>query len=278
MRVNTSRHTVKHLAGDARVTGATRTEFVGDGPTKCSRPVELHMFGYPDKISVAVLGTEPDRAVAQWVHVRCRKCPECLKHRARLWTARAIDETKKSNRTWFGTLTLTPERQTWARYSALANLRRRVSDVTEDSVFEESVNVIGREITLFLKRLRKVAPFRYLLVTEVHKSGLPHFHMLIHEYAGSISKRKLEDQWSIGFSHWRLVDVGNEQACGYVCKYLSKSAQTRVRGSQNYGQGINPLLTERLLGATREMSSTIEALERRKTDCQKQIGSPPLDE
>lgn len=249
MRVNTSRSSVRRLAFEARAQGSRVTRYVGSGPTECSQPTELYMFGYPDELAVH-LGLERDRAVMQELHVRCRKCPECLKHRARLWTARAIDETKLSQRTWFGTLTLAPDRQTWARYSALTKMHRQVSDIHDDNVFMKSVEVIAPEITRFLKRLRKVAPLRYLLVTEKHKSGLPHFHMLVHEYSGMISKRVLEDRWRFGFSHWRLV--GSEYSeCGYVAKYLAKSALTRVRASENYGDGLRAVHTERLLEATR---------------------------
>lgn len=250
MRVNTARIKVAEVAYEARRTGSSVTRYTGEGPVRCSRPVELHMFGYPDKLLTAER-LEPDRPLAQRVEVRCRKCPECLKHRARMWTARAMDETKVSVRTWFGTLTLAPDRQTWARYAALRRMQLRVSDVTDENVFQESVKLIGQEITRYLKRLRKVAPLRYLLVTEAHKSGLPHFHILIHEYAGAISKRDLESKWHYGFSHWRLVPAGDEKACGYCCKYLAKSALTRVRASEDYGRALVAPLTERLLKATR---------------------------
>lgn len=256
MRVNTSRIRVSHIALESRLKGSPVTDLTGSGDVRCSRSKELHMFGYPDELLVAH-GMEPNRPVSQRVFVRCRKCPECLRHRARLWTARAMDETKVSVRTWFGTLTVSPERQTWARYSALKTIQRRMSDNTDETVFAGMVNVIGKELTLYLKRLRKVAPVRYLLVTEAHKSGLPHFHMLVHEYSGSISKRVLEDRWRFGFSHWRLIPPGNEAAAGYVCKYLAKDARTRVRASEHYGQRSIELVTERMVQATRVIADAI---------------------
>lgn len=253
MRVNTSRHNVKYLALDARIAGTQETDTAGTGDTRCLAPVELHAFGYPDKILVG-FNIEPDKAVAQRLKGRCRKCTACLRHRGRLWTARAMDETGFSIRTWMGTLTLHPDRQTWARYTAIADLRRRGhDDPSSDAVFQRSVHVIGQEITRFLKRVRKKSRFRYLLVTEAHKSGLPHFHMLLHEYASPILKRDLEKQWVYGFSHWRLVDNDNARQCGYVCKYLTKSALTRVRASADYGTGSIALTTERLTSATRDI-------------------------
>lgn len=256
MRVNTERLKASHAAYEARVAGSPVLLRIGSGRTQCETPVELHMFGYPDPICVDI-GTEPDRAVSQRQYVRCRRCDACMRHRAQLWTARAMDETKVSARTWFGTLTLTPDRQTWARYSALKRMDLRVSEHTEENVFLNSVHILGEELTLFLKRLRKVQRFRYLLVTEQHKSGLPHFHMLIHEYAGSLTKRDIEAKWRFGFSHWRLVQPGDEQACGYVCKYLAKSALTRVRASSDYGRLQLQLLTERVNEATRNASESV---------------------
>lgn len=258
MRVHVERIKARELAYQAGVQGSPVLRRTGEGATECSRPVELHMFGYPDPMCLDI-GTEPDRPVSQRMEVRCRKCEGCLRARARLWTARAIDETKVSARTWFGTLTLSQERQLWARYSALKRIGEKIGDPDAENVFRESVVVLNKELTLFLKRVRKVERFRYLLVTEAHKSGLPHFHILIHEYEGRISKRDLEDKWRFGFSHWRLVPTGNEAACGYCCKYLAKSALTRVRASEDYGRaGFVRPLTERLNAATRFVSEAIQ--------------------
>lgn len=251
MKINTSRGLVKSLAVDARVRGLEGTDYAGEGDTACSRPREMFLVGHPDKIAVG-LGMEADRPVAQTLKVRCRQCPECLRHRARLWTARAMAECKFAIRTWFGTLTLSPERQVWARYSAISRLERRLADIDDNAVFQESVRVIAPEITRFLKRVRKVAPFRYLLVTEAHKSGLPHFHLLLHEYSGRIGNRVWKDKWRFGYGHFVLVADGDTQQCGYVCKYLSKSALTRVRASKEYGQGAEALFTERVVEATRD--------------------------
>lgn len=254
MRVNTERYRTSWRKYEAGVRGSPVLLRIGEGPTQCMQPVEVHMFGYPDKVAVD-LGMEPDWPMSQRCLVRCRKCDACMKHRSRLWTARAMDETRMSTRTWFGTLTLAPDRQTWARYAALKRLGERESLITEEAVFAMSVSLIGDEITKFLKRVRKAAPFRYLLVTEAHKSGLPHFHLLIHEYAGSITKRKLDASWRYGFSQFRLINVGDEARVGYVCKYLSKSVLTRVRASKDYGQaGAVRSLTERIEQATRCVS------------------------
>ena len=247
MRVNTSRGQVSTLSLDARLTGQAVTDYSGSGPRKCVTPVELHLFGYPDKLLVS-FGLETDKAVAQRLMVRCRKCDPCLEHRRNLWTARAIDETRAANRTWFGTLTLAPDRATWARYAAQKRIRQRISEESDENLHKETVNQVAPELTRFLKRCRKNsdARLRYFLVSERHKSGVPHWHILLHEYAGRITKAQLEAAWRYGFSQWRLVDGNHPFVPRYVAKYLAKAALTRVRASRTYGSALGASLTERI--------------------------------
>ena len=188
------------------------------------------------------------------IEARCRKCEGCLLHRRRLWTARAIDELKASQRSWFGTLTLSPESQWRMRLATDRRIRRRRGELLQQlepaEQFKETVDTINREITLFLKRVRKQAgvPLRYLLVSEAHASGDPHFHIILHEPSSPVRKSLLEKQWRLGFSHWRLVDTLDSRSAYYACKYLSKDAQTRVRASVRYGQPqLVAALTERLV-------------------------------
>lgn len=176
--------------------------------------------------------------------VRCRQCVECLKARARHWKLRAQAEIKATEgRTWFGTLTLRPD----AHFKAVSRARLRLAaqgidfdrlDAKEQ--FSERVREIGPEITLWLKRVRKEsgALLRYILVVEAHKSGLPHFHCLIHEVLpeGPVGERTLRKQWTGGFSMFKLVAQGINTAANYVTKYLTKSAISRVRASKGYGQ------------------------------------------
>lgn len=218
------------------------------------------MVGHPDPL-LADIGVEPDRSVVQTVEVRCRKCETCLMHRRRHWTARAISETRSSLRTWFGTLTLRPDRATWAHMSALKRLAdAEHRDAPPQRVFEETAKSVGPELQRFLKRCRKLssAHLRYLLVCEAHQSGLPHWHMLLHEHQGSISKRSLEACWRFGFSQWRLVDVEDPRAAGYVCKYISKETTLAPRASIRYGSAGAELATERVIGATRLLKEKTE--------------------
>lgn len=99
----------------------------------------------------------------------------------------------------------------------------------------DSHNEISKEITKYFKRLRKSGlKFRYVLVTEAHKDGYPHYHALVHEVSAQIPKQKLEEQWPFGFTTFRLVK--DMKAAYYIAKYLAKDARTRIRASQGYGQ------------------------------------------
>lgn len=258
MRINTSRQTLARLAEPARAVGSNVTDMSGD----CARPMDLYMAGRPSPVLSQITRSDPETSIVQSVLVRCRKCEACLMHRRRQWTARAIAETRSSVRTWFGTLTLRPDFQTWARMSALKALDAACHrDAQESEIFKRTANAIAPELQRFLKRARKAssARLRYLLVCEPHKAGTPHFHMLLHEHEGSISKRVLEHCWRFGFSQWRLIDADDPRASGYVCKYISKETTLRPKASLKYGSGGPLLATERLLGATQFLTKELEA-------------------
>lgn len=199
------------------------------------------------------------RSTSEWVSVRCRKCGPCLAVRTRLWTARAITELAQADRTWFGTLTLNPFQRLSARARAEAALKgggERWDHLSPPEQFQATAAQVGPELQRWLKRLRKAsgAHLRYLLVCEAHKSGDPHWHVLMHEVAGSATKRDLDKSWRYGFSQWRLCKDRTGREAVYVCKYLAKSALTRVRASRHYGRfHLTPTIPGRgmELGATR---------------------------
>lgn len=225
----------------------------------CMAPIGVHAKGAPDPHLVAT-SIEKDKPAFVKYDIRCRRCEACLRHRMRLWTARAMDETRVSSRTWFGTLTVAPAH----RFSAImkADLAQHASkgrpwlSLSDAEQFQKICDQLQPEVTRFLKRVRKNKRFRYLLVSEEHKDGFPHFHMLLHEVGINITKRELDSQWALGFSQWRLVDGNDMRQVSYVCKYLSKSALTRVRASLRYGRG--PILAAR---ATEMLSVETEAAE-----------------
>lgn len=187
-----------------------------------------------------------------WVEMwtRCRKCIICRKWRSARWQERAKFELLTSARTWFGTLTLSPDAHVRAHYRADLDAKARGvtwAEITGQEQFFARHKAIGPELARWLKRVRKEsgAPLRYLLVAEAHKSGLPHYHCLIHEVdeAQPVRYSCLTGQWHLGFTKFNLVkDVA---ATNYVTKYLTKSADARVRASLRYGyppgrDGLNP--------------------------------------
>lgn len=237
---------VGRLLAEATIRGKVDSlnSSVIDYAERCEAPLALDLHGKRFR-------DHPARKYAHGrgatLRVPCRRCAPCLKARSNRWAGRAINELQFWPRTWFGTMTLRPERQFVARVHAGVVVRRRRAEELEamspSAQFPHLVREISPELTKWLKRIRKEsgARLRYLLVAEGHKSGDPHFHVLLHEVDGAVRKRTLEGQWGQGFSHWRLVEGSDGRAAWYVCKYLAKSALTRVRASAAYGQPVEAL-------------------------------------
>lgn len=195
------------------------------------------------------------------LQVRCRKCDKCRELRRIIWSQRAQAETQVAPRTWFGTLTLSPEAQVTMGNRARVRLAAQGIDFEAISFadqFAERHREIGSEITKYLKRVRKqCGSFRYLLVVEHHKSGLPHYHMLVHEVVeGAVTHAVLAQQWQIGFEKWRLV-AQTKQAT-YLCKYLAKTNAARVRASAEYGSRL-PKFSLKTLAGLSEALATLPA-------------------
>lgn len=232
----------------------------------CHRPFVTTMWGRApadrgEKYIVVRPFKENTPAVLE-IETRCRKCSACLWARQRRWYGAAMQELALAPRTWFGTLTLSPDNQ--FKYQLLAQKRclKRSVDYHTLSASEQYVerhNAIGQEITRYLKRVRKNsgAKLRYLLVAERHKSGEPHYHMLLHEvnHGGKVLHRHLSKAWTLGFENWRLSDPLKPRSAAYLCKYLAKSAEARVRASQRYGgassDDLSRYLTAMIAGVER---------------------------
>lgn len=221
-------------AGGRRVSATTIEWDVSNG---CSDPQLLEFDARPrapdgEKYVIIGKGTTHTLRVEMWV--ACRKCEVCLRRRRRLWTTRAAAEITQAKRTWFVTLTLRPGQ----RYTAECEAAKRdisIGAQPEDAQEKARFAVIVEEIQRFLKRIRKnsKAKLRYILVQELHKSGEPHYHMLIHEVEGTLTKAVLQAAWRWGFSQAKLADP---RTAIYVCKYLTKSSGSRVRASLGYGR------------------------------------------
>lgn len=214
-----------------------------DCSADCERPVTVELFGRPSatlgRRSIVVKRGEvtPLRVIVQ---ARCRACTRCLRRRARLWSWRSLREARCSVRNWLGTLTLSPDFQIRCLSEARAECDRQGVDydaLEENERFRARVAIASREITKWLKRVRKESGsrFRYCLVAEAHKSGDPHFHIVVNECdpVHPVRHRTLVTQWKWGFSKFNLLK--DEKAVTYATKYLSKSKLARVRASLRYG-------------------------------------------
>ena len=206
---------------------------VWDCSGTCTVPYTVKLTGRPSRLPSGEWMGGLDKPVFLDMDTPCRKCPDCLRVRSWIWRVRCQHEIENHQRTWFGTLTLSPGEQ----YRALLEgLPGKLDDDEEEIVTRH--RAASKWITKYLKRVRKEsgAPLRYCLVLEAHKSGLPHYHFLMHEVDPEqpVRSRVLDHQWPHGHMQCRLV-THPRQSAGYVSKYLSKSALARIRASRGYG-------------------------------------------
>lgn len=230
------------LHGDA----LSMTHAQRDWSHGCRAPVGLELH-HTRMISKATGLVVPPR----WVELRveCRGCASCLSHRAWRWTQRGVAEAAASARTHLVTLTVRPELQ----FAATCEVSRwceeahiEASSLSGEEMFARRCEVLFSDIQRMLKRIRHAgAKIRYMVVAEAHRSGDPHFHMLLHEV-----QRFTEDaydtyalvkrEWTGGFADMSGVDRGDTKAVRYLCKYLSKAMAARVRASVGYGRSSEP--------------------------------------
>lgn len=180
------------------------------------------------------------------MEVACRKCENCLRRKSAMWRLRAVHETRIASRTWLATFTLNPASLVMLLSRARVDARKGGFDFDALPGPEQFLYLERRgfsEIQLWLKRLRKSSgkALRYLAVTEAHKSGVPHWHLLLHEVDKPLSYDKdLKGSWTLGFDSYKLVRSAH--AAGYVAKYLAKDFAARVRASKLYGGPAVPEL------------------------------------
>lgn len=236
---------VVNVAARAMSSGLVfRTPISGewDISSNCENAVPVTLTGRAGRISGNhMVKSKLDKSSYELLlQTRCRKCPSCLRARSRRWAHRSKVEIEHAPRTWFGTFTLNPFNAFMLTARTSARLTRGGTEyglLSPPEQFAELVSEYGAELTKYLKRLRKNtgAPFRYILVAERHKSGVPHWHCLIHEQdpARPIRHASLTAGYKLGFTQFKLCD--DSKTAWYVAKYLSKSAECRVRASKRYG-------------------------------------------
>jgi len=187
--------------------GRFRRKFVADLSMNCEDPITVDVWGRYDRKGRQVTAIFVD------IITRCRQCENCLKNKARMWTARACTEYVRAPATYMMTLTVRPEmhyffdaRMQQPLYRGTKMVRDAVGPLhglAPATLFKLRAREIGYEVTDMLKRIRKRAPYRYLLVAERHGGnehsevfGRPHFHLLMHEKYASPALI-LPDDWQI---------------------------------------------------------------------------------
>ena len=250
-KVITSADRILDLEGANLIAGRKARHLHG----RCEKPVEVFMLGLANPVHVK-LSLDHERYVGGTFLVPCRNCLQCRLSRRNLWSERARLEFRTSSRTWFVTLTFGPE----ARHVLLWQARKEVSRsgldfdaLSSDERFQALERKSARHLTLWLKRVRKtsLAKLRYFAVSEPHEDGFPHYHALVHEVEGVVTKRELQASWPQGFSLCKLSE--NDAVVNYVAKYIAKHTAARIRASLRYGN---------IAAAVDRVTSVIDAISR----------------
>ena len=216
---------------------STEWDFAG----QCENPYCRTIRGAPQGKD-GIISVDRNRADKSAFYVdftaRCRKCGPCLRLRGYEWTKRCTTELALAKfigtRGWFVTFTFKPGFHLWA-LGAIGETRRE---------FPQVARIANRAVTLWLKRLRRGGcAFRYCVVMEPHKSGVPHLHGIFTELdAGHpLTERKMRNGWSEnGFLNAKLIDLEEDlgRSSKYVSKYLTKAMLARVRASERYGRPL----------------------------------------
>lgn len=223
-----------------------------DHSGNCMSPVILELHGRPEtRMRKRLVLPKEGKHMTVVMEVRCRQCENCLKARSAHWRMRILSEADASARTWLGTLTVEPNERVKSISRCRLAMHKQGLDfdaLAPDDQFAQIHADLSKEVTRYLKRVRKQsgAPLRYIAVAEAHKSGFPHFHMLVHESDPDQPVRwKHLSIWKLGFSKWNLVPVEDRRGLTYCAKYLSKSLNARVRASLHYGQVYKNDVNER---------------------------------
>lgn len=232
--------------GATYVDGANAIEW--DVNAYCENPFNrtLHARGYDRELRKHKWATRPGSLSVHLTGLPCRKCRKCLYIRANGWRERIAEEFTRHERTWFVTLTFNPfwQQKLFMEEMALKNSSGWLDSDFDTKEAEWRLRAMGasRLLTKWLKRVRKplageeAVGLRYVAVTERHKTGLPHLHLLMHEEFGKLTYRRIVDRWTrYGFADASLVR-DRLKTGWYVAKYVTKDSLTRMRASEKYGR------------------------------------------
>ena len=120
----------------------------------------LYAHGSPNMVHLNLSGGPGKQLTHLCVEleVRCRRCGNCRRHRARDWASRGRAELGAAKRSWHATLTIAPTPMARAVAKAQLICSKRGEDYEALELQDQCTRVhdaLQPEITKFLKRLRK---------------------------------------------------------------------------------------------------------------------------
>lgn len=147
-----------------------------------------------------------------YVPIKCNKCMECMKAKAREWQVRLQQEikNKENKKAHFITLTLSNESIT------------KLSEEIALEGYERDNETATKAVRHFLERWRKKykKSVKHWLVTELGHNGTENIHL--HGIIWTDEKTEtIEEIWKYGYI-WDGTYV-NEQTINYITKYVSKT-------------------------------------------------------
>ncbi len=172
------------------------------------------------KRSVSRVVIVDGREVREYRRIPCKKwsCPSCGPKKVKMFGWAAGDAASRYELRRLMTLTLDPQQ------------------VPEGVKPIKHLKHVWRKFRIPMSR-KFGRSVRFLWVLELHKSGMPHLHVLIDEY---VPQRWLSATWS-RYGGGRIVDIrdagGDLRKVGwYLAKYLSKGLRNRLPGRERrYG-------------------------------------------
>ena len=132
---------------------------------------------------------------------------------------------------------------------ARTNLRRLInSNVEGDSkfltlTFKDNVTDLdfaNNEFKKFIKRLNYHFDIKvkYSCVVEFQKRGAIHYHCILYNLVGKVDLKKLSEIWGNGFIKLNRIK-GVDNVGAYICKYMTKSDDDRLKGKKMYFNSRN---------------------------------------
>jgi len=151
--------------------------------------------------------------------------------------------------------------------SSIMRTKARISDLVEMNDFELfttftfdpnkvdslNINLAKLKMSKWLNNQKRESPdLKYLIVSELHKSGRIHFHALLSNFNGNLSKaltktgkqRKKNGRpiWNIGAYNWgysTAIEIDDiQKVANYMQKYITKDMLT-ISNKKRYWRSTN---------------------------------------